>query len=195
MGLRGNVMWCDHLNEDLLEIVLGVLLPELRQRAFGEELTGLDDADGIAKLFDLAHNMSRENHGLAVVAAFADKSSDSAGGHDIKPERGLIEDHDRGIVDERAGYGSLLLHARGQLVAASVPKTVHVEAVEHVVDTLLERRLVEAVEAAKVFDQFLGGQAGIESGGCGEEADVGANFFRFFYDIVAADDRSAVGRF
>src|SRR5215472_18305443 len=155
MGLRRNVMWCDHLNEDLLEIVLGVLLPELSQRAFGEELTGLDDADGIAELFGFAHNMSREDHGLAVVAAFADKSSDGAGGHDIKSERGLIEDHDRGIVDERAGDGGFLLHAGGKLVAAAVAETVHVQAVENVVNALFERGLIEAIQAAEVFDQFL----------------------------------------
>src|SRR5207244_5408977 len=117
-------MWRDHLNKDLLEIVLGVLLPELIERAFSEELTGLDDADGIAELFDFAHNMSGEDDGLAVVAAFADKSGDGAGGHDIKTERGLIEDHDRGVVDERAGYGSFLLHARGQFVAGSVAENV-----------------------------------------------------------------------
>src|SRR2546429_5611934 len=35
-------MWRDHLNKDLLEIVLRVLLPELIERAFSEELTGLD---------------------------------------------------------------------------------------------------------------------------------------------------------
>src|SRR6266699_128052 len=165
VGLRRNVMWRDHLHEDLLEIVLRVLLPELTERAFGEELAGLDDADGIAELFDFAHNMSRKDDGLAVAAAFANKRGDGARGHDIQTERGLIEDHDRGIVDKRAGYGSFLLHACGQLVAASVAKTVHVEAVEDVVDALLERGLVEAVETAEVFNQFLGGQAGIES--CG----------------------------
>src|SRR6266576_3943479 len=131
-------MWRDHLNKDLLEIVLRVLLPELIERAFSEELTGLDDADGIAELFDFAHNMSGEDDGLAVVAAFADKSGDGAGGHDIK--------------DERAGYGSFLLHARGQFVAASVAKTVHVQAVEDVVNALVECGLVEAVETAEVFD-------------------------------------------
>src|SRR6266478_7214876 len=43
-----------------------------------------------------------------------------------------------------------------------------------------------------VLDQFLSGEARIESGGGGEKTDAGADFFGLLDDIVAADERGAV---
>ena len=62
-----------------------------------------------------------------------------------------------------------------------------------VVDAFFEGRFVEAVEAAEVFDKFLSGEPAIESGGCGEKTDIGADFFGVLDDIVATDDGGAVG--
>ena len=51
---------------------------------------------------------------------------------------------------------------------------------------------VDAVEAAEIFDHFLGGEAGVKGGGGGKKADVGADFFGFLNDVVAANDGGAV---
>src|SRR5436853_1923735 len=136
VGLLGNVVGRNDFDEDLLEVAFGVFIAKLRESAFGEKFAGLDDADSVAELFHFAHNVRGEDDGFAVVAAFMDESGDGASGHDIEAVRGLIEDHDRRIVDEGAGDGSFLLHASGELVAAAITEAVHVETVEDVVDTL-----------------------------------------------------------
>ncbi len=172
-----------------------VLVAELGEGAFGKQFAGVDDADGVTELFDFAHDVGREDDRLAAVTALADEGRDGAGGDDVEAESGLIEDHDRGIVDESAGDGGFLFHAGGKLVAAAIAETVHVEAVENVVDALLQSGFVQTVEAAEIFDQLTSGETGIESGGSGEETDARANFFRGFDDVVATNDCGAVGRF
>ena len=119
-----------------------MLIAKLRESAFGEKFAGLDDADGVAELFDFGHDVRGENDGFAVVAAFVDESSDGARGHDIKTVGGLVEDHDGGVVDESAGDGSFLLHAGGEFVATTVAEAIHIETVEDAVDTLFERGFV-----------------------------------------------------
>src|SRR5215471_2240308 len=154
----------------------------------------MDDSEVVAEPLDLAHDVGREDDGLPAVPAVADEADDRARGHHIEPRRGLVENHDRRIVDERAGDGGLLLHAGGKLVAPPVAKTVHIQAVENVVDALFERGLVEAIQASKVLDKLLGCQARVKCCSCGQEADIRANLFRLLNDVMAADHRSTVGR-
>src|SRR5439155_7390997 len=135
VSLRGNIVGSDDFDENVLEILFVMLIAKLRKGAFGEKFTGLDDADGVAELFDFGHDVRGEDDGFAVVAAFVDESGDAARGHDTEAVGGLIEDHDRRIVDEGAGDGGFLLHASGELVAAAITEAVHVETVKDVVDT------------------------------------------------------------
>src|SRR5256885_6472183 len=76
VGLCGNVVWRDDFDEDFLEVVLGVLVAEFGERTFGEKLARLDDADGVAELFDFTHDVCGEDDRFAVVAAFADERSE-----------------------------------------------------------------------------------------------------------------------
>src|SRR6267143_1597570 len=51
----------------------GTSIAELSECTFDKELAGLDDADGVAELFDFAHDVGGEDDGFAEVAALADK--------------------------------------------------------------------------------------------------------------------------
>src|SRR5690348_14391058 len=192
--LLGDIMRRNDFDEDFLEIMLRIFIAKLGESALGKKLAGLNDADGVAELFDFGHDMSGKDNGFAVVAALADEGGDGASGHDVKSVGGLVKDHDGGIVDKGARDGSLLHHAGGELVAAAVTKAVHVQTIEDSVDAFLKSSFVEAVEAAEVFDEFLGGEPAIEGSGCGKEAHIGADFFGLFDDVVAADDGGAISR-
>src|SRR6266852_7245759 len=195
VGFLGDVVGRDDFDEDFFQFVLGVFLTELSEGAFHKEFAGLDNADGIAEFFDFGHDVGGEDDGFAVVAAFADESSDGAGGHDVEAVGGLVENHDGWIVDEGPCDRGLLHHAGGELVAAAVAELVHVQTAENVVDAFFQGGFVEAIEAAEVFNKFLGGEPAIEGRGGGEEADVGADFFGLLDDVVAADDGGAIGGF
>src|SRR5689334_15045617 len=92
VGLRREVMRGHNFDENLLEIVLGIFLPKLSERAFGEELARLDDTDGVAELFDFAHDVGGEDDRLAAIAAFANEGGDGAGSHNVESDRGFVED-------------------------------------------------------------------------------------------------------
>src|SRR5277367_1849813 len=98
VGPFGNVVRGDNFYENFLKVVLAMFGAEFGEGAFGEEFAGLDDADGVAELFDLGHDVGGEDYGFAVVAAFADEGGDGARGHDVEAEGGLIENHYWGIV-------------------------------------------------------------------------------------------------
>src|ERR1700719_1589932 len=149
VGLLGGEVGRDDFDEDFLEVVLGIFVAELREGAFDEQLTGLDNADGVAELFDFGHDVGGEDDGFASVTAFADEGGDGACGHNVEAARGLVENHDRGVVDESAGNGSFLLHAGGELVAAAVAEAVHVQTGEYDINALFEGGFVSAIEAAK----------------------------------------------
>src|SRR5713101_4605126 len=195
VGLLGHVVGSDDFDEDFFEFVLGELVAKLCERTLGQKLAGLNDADGVAELFDLAHDVGGEDDGFAAVTAFANEGGDGASGHDVEAVGGLVEDHDGWIVDQSAGDGGFLLHAGGELVATAVAETVHVQAVEDFVEALFEGGFIKTVEAPEVFDELLGGEAGIKRGGGGKKADVGAHFLGMLDDVAAADEGGAVGGF
>src|SRR6266851_668666 len=191
LGLEG----IDDFDEDFLEVLLGIFFAQLGEGAFGQQFAVVNDADDVAELFDFAHDVRGEDDGFTAVAALADEGGDGASGHDVEAESGLVEDHHRRVMDQGASDGGFLLHAGGKLVAAAVAEGVHIEAIENDVEALFERGFVETVEAAEIFDEFLGGEAGVERGGGGKKADVGAHFFGMLDDVVAADEGGAVGGF
>src|SRR5260370_37640145 len=138
VGLLGDEVGRDDFDENFFEFVLGVLVAKLVEGVLDKEFTGMNDADSVAELFDLTHDVGGKDDGFATIAAFADESRDGTSSHDIQAVGRLIEDHDRWVMDESAGDGSLLHHTGGELVAAAVAETVHVEAIENVVDALFQ---------------------------------------------------------
>ena len=153
----------------------------------------MDDADGVAELFGFAHHVGGEDDGLAAGAAVADEADDGAGGHDVEADGGLIKNHHRRVVDQRAGDGDFLLHSGRELVAAAVGELADVEQPEELVHAALERPAVQAVQPPEVFDRFPRRQPAVERGGGGEEADAGADFFGLVVDVEAGDPGGAVG--
>src|SRR5436190_18816758 len=136
VSLRGNIVGSDDFDENVLEILFVMLIAKLRESTLGEKFAGLNDANGVAELFHFAHDVRGEDDGFAVVAAFVDESGEGARGHDIEAIGGLVEDHDRRIVDESAGDGSVLLHAGGEVVAPAGTEADHVQTEKQTGDTL-----------------------------------------------------------
>src|SRR5579864_2160230 len=56
------------LDENLLEIGLGVFFAKLGEGAFGQQLAVVNDADDVAEFFDFAHDVGGEDDRLAAVA-------------------------------------------------------------------------------------------------------------------------------
>ena len=76
----------------------------------------MDDRDAVAELLGLAHDVSREDDGLALVAELADHLLHLDGVEHVESDRRLVEDQDRRIVRHRPCDRDLLLHSRRELV-------------------------------------------------------------------------------
>jgi hypothetical protein len=74
--------------------------------------------------------VGRENHRFAAFAAFANESDDGPGTHHVKAGGGLVEDHHRRIVNQRASDGNSLFDPRRKIFAAPIAKGGNVEALE-----------------------------------------------------------------
>src|ERR1700682_16447 len=145
-------MGSHHFHENLLEIDLRIFFAKTCQRPFGKKLPALNDADGVTKLFNFAHDVSGENNGFAEVAALADKCRNSARSHDVKTQGRLVKDHDGRIVHKGARDGGFLLHASGKLVTAAIAEAVHIETGEDVIDAFFQCGFIETVQAAEIFN-------------------------------------------
>ncbi len=169
-----------------------ILRAQIGKSSFGEQFAAVDDADMVAEFFHFAHDVGGKDDGLAGVAAFADETGDGARGHDVQADGRLIENHDRGIVHQRARDGNFLLHSGGKLVAAAVAEIVHFKAREKFIDAAAQSGFVEAMQAAEIFDHFLRGEAAVQRRGCGKKPDARADFLRILGDIISGDDGGAL---
>src|SRR5271165_4810936 len=102
-SLLGFVVGRNDLHKNLLQILLLVALPEIRERALGEEFAGLDDADDVAEFFDFAHDVGGEGPGVAALAALADEVDDGEGGYGVQGEGGRVENHHLRRVEQGEG--------------------------------------------------------------------------------------------
>src|SRR5581483_3834872 len=80
--LRGRIVRSDDLDEDLLEVAFVLLIPQFLEGAFSQQFSGLNNADHVAELLDLGHDVGGENDGFAAVAAFPNEGGNGARGHD-----------------------------------------------------------------------------------------------------------------
>src|SRR5688572_20905481 len=107
--------------------MLTVPLAQVFQRSLAEQLSAMDNSDDVAQLFERTHDVRRIDDGLSSVPAFAYELHDRPRSHDIEPNRWLVENHDRRVVNQRARDGGLLLHPGRKLVAAAVEELLHFE--------------------------------------------------------------------
>src|SRR5579863_8497263 len=154
----------------------------------------MNDSNMVAELFHFAHDVRGKDHCFSVVAAFPDEADDGARGHHVQAHGWLIEYHHRGIVHQSAGDGNFLLHSGGKLVAAAVAEIIHFKPGENFVDAAPQGRLVEAMQAAEIFDHLLRGKPAVERGGRGKKSDTRADELRILGDIKPGDDGGAFRR-
>jgi len=69
----------------------------------GDELPAIDDRDAITDRLDLFHDVTREEDGRPALVLLADDLAHLAGSVRIEAGRGLVEDEQVGIADQRHG--------------------------------------------------------------------------------------------
>src|SRR2546422_5007039 len=95
---------------------------DVAKRAAHEFSSARDDAQLVAQLLGLLHDVRREEHGHATLAQLEHDVLEHLGVHRIEPRERLVEDDQRRLVQQRRNELDLLLHApREPVDAAQTP--------------------------------------------------------------------------
>ena len=105
----------------------------------------------------------------------------------IEAERGLVEEEQLGLVDERLGQRQTLLEAGRQLVVLRVPMTGQLERLDQLVHPPPQRGAVEAVEPAVERHDLADAQTPQERRPSTRHVEATANGRGVADDVVAED--------
>src|SRR5213592_1310851 len=167
VGTRPHRGHTPHLSQDLDQIVRS---PALRQRevhhvvraqrrnqllgsSLGDDLAVIHDRYTIAEALGFLHVVRREQHRPAVGAEAADDLPQLPARLWVEPRRGLVEEQQLGLADERARDGQALLLPAGECHHARVALLLELDEGQHLCDAV---RL--PVERSKQPEHFADGE-------------------------------------
>ena len=82
------------------------------QCALGDEPALLEHADAVADVFDLAEQVAGEQHGLLTLSHGTNQRAHLGDAARVQAIGRLIQDQERGILEQRRGQAQALLHAQ-----------------------------------------------------------------------------------
>ena len=171
------------------------LLRERVERRGAQEPPGVDGDEVVADALDLAEQVAGHDDGDAeLVAGAADEVEHLIAAGRVEPVRGLVEEQELRVVDERLGQLDALLHARRVAAHGPVALLEEADVAQHVGGALAGRRARQAGHARHVVDEVgrrdVGGQAVV----LGHVADELADGQPLAGDVEVEDARRASGR-
>ena len=139
----------------------GLLAQELGQRAGGDHASLVDDRDAVAQPLHLAQEVRVEEDGRAPVAGLADDRADVVAAHGVQRGRGLVEDHQRRVAEERRREPQALLHPLGEAAGPVAVPPGQPDQRQHPVHLGAAARGRQAREARVQVQHLAGGQPGL----------------------------------
>src|SRR6266568_4285421 len=103
---------------------------DVGERAVHQFPASRDDAQLVAQLLRLLHDVRGEEHGRAAVAQLEHHVLEHLGVHRIEPRERLVQDHERRLVQHGRDELHLLLHPLGELVDAPRPPVAQAQPLE-----------------------------------------------------------------
>jgi len=130
------------------------LLPQLSKRAFGDQLSGRDDADAVGHAFGDFENVGGHDYGAAGADPLLQQSLDVTGGERIEAGERLVQDDQARVMHQRAGQRHLLAHALGKSLAALVQMRLQPERHQELLRGAFGNPGIDAPEAGDEFEIF-----------------------------------------
>ena len=123
-----------------------------------------------------------------------EEAPDAAAVDRVEAERRLVEEEDRGAVEDAAGEVDLAAHPAGEGADRVMAAVLQFEQGQHLLDPVPQLGPPEPVEPARQLQVLLGRELAVERRLLEDEADVLAHRQRFGDDVVAVDLGAAAGR-
>jgi hypothetical protein len=129
-----------------LDPVARVMRFDIAHGAGEDEVSIVDERDGVAELFDLVHAMGREKDGAALAAEVDEGVLQNDGVDGIESAEGLVHDDEFGLMQQGRDELDLLLHSLGELFSLFADGVGDPEALAPVVGALAGGGRAETVE-------------------------------------------------
>ena len=157
------------------DVSLAVLLLHVGDGAVEHLLAPRDDANRIAEPLGVVHQVRAEDHRLAALLELDDGVLERLRVDRIEPAERLVEDHEIGIVEQRADELHLLLHSARELVDLGEPpillRSLEREPLQPLVDAPVGLAPAHALELGEKFQHPPHLHLAVESALLGEIAE------------------------
>src|SRR6185369_397604 len=142
----------------------------LGDRPTRDQLPLLYHEDAVADLFDFIKEMAREKHAAVLGGQLADELADLALTRWIEAVRGLVEDHESGIGEQRGGDAKALSHPEGIRSELRAAALLQAKPREQRIDSAERPAATKNGDGGEVV---AAGEVGIEGGDLEHRADPG----------------------
>src|SRR5882724_119754 len=179
--------------DDLAETDLPL---QLTGRAPRQDPSGLDEGDLVAELVGLAHVVGRQYDRDPLLAAQARDVRAHPDGHvGIETQRGLIEEEELGLIDERLGQRHALLEPGRQVRIRDAAVRHELAQLDQRVDALAKRSPAQAVESTVERHDLADPQAPQKRRPAAHHVEPTAQRARLADDVVSEHGHApAIGR-
>mmetsp|Transcript_6995 Transcript_6995/g.28977 ORF Transcript_6995/g.28977 Transcript_6995/m.28977 type:complete len:362 (-) Transcript_6995:4912-5997(-) len=143
-------------------VPLGEPVLEVLQRAEALELAADHDADPVAQRLALLHAVRRQDDG-APLRARGDDVPHKATSLGVHPGRGLVQEHHRGLADERDGHRELALVSPGVSPRLSLRVLGQRHLLEQRVDGVVDQLVRDAPHLSVKLQVLPAGEVGLKA--------------------------------
>ncbi len=137
--------------------------------------------------------MGSDEDGFALAIEAADQIFEFEAGFWVKARGRLVEDQQRGIVNDGAGDTQALFHSAGEAAYQCVVFCFEAEHTDDFADSCGNFRAFHFVGAGEVLDVFPGFQVIVDGEEIGEIADVLLDFLGLLLDVNVVDGDASGG--
>ena len=164
---------------------------ELARRPLGDDPTAVDDGDAVGEAVGLLEVLRCEEDGdTALAVEPPDLLPDGHSAHRVQARRGLVEEEDEGVVDQRQGEVEPALHAAGVLADALLRLDVgEVDGHEEALGDTLRLGPRGSEEARLQDEQLARRHERVEADLLQRDADRRPDLVTLVPDVVAGDQR------
>src|SRR4051812_45186461 len=188
------ILVADQLGEDVLERAVRPQRAQGGHRVVGDDLAAAQHDDAAAHLLHGLEHVRAVDDGLAAFGEDADQVTHHQRGGDVEPRFGLVEDHDVGVVQERAGDQHLLAHPLRIAADRLLRGIAEAEQIEQRGDPLVEHAGRQLAQAADQLEMLAAGEERIQVRLLGDVAEAPPEGHEIGRDEPALEEDVAVGR-
>ena len=180
------------LGAENVHLRAGILVLQVIRRVVGDDFAVVHN-DVFGTDFCLVHVVgSKKNRHVFLLLEPLDVFPHIGAGLGVQAGGGFVQEQHLWVMDQPSGNLSTPFHATGQTAYRSPPPFCKLHQVEGKINTLPHLVLRHLVESAMIFQIFLHGHLGVQSGILKDNADILSHQTAFLGNVMSVDGQRAI---